>query len=695
MGGVGKTELAMRYAWQHLQGLGDGAGGVCWVDGRDGDVGIQLVNFARSLLNLNPPEDWDLPTQLKYCWRNWQPGDWLIVIDDVTNYRQQVNPYKPPESSQFKVLLTTREQLGRPVEHLPLDKLQPEAALDLLTSLVGVQRIQQESDIAEQLCDWLDYLPLGLELVGRYLERDPDLLLKTMLSRLEKKRLRHESVEEPDGTMTDPKGIADAFELSWERLDDDAQQLGCLLSLFASADIVWFLVKLAYSNRPFSEDGRIDTDLLEKARADLLRFNLLQRTDEGTYRLHQLIREFFREKQEQSAQVNEFKQALVAAIVVVGERLSSSLTSKEIQVVAPLMPHVAEVAKDRHLRKYLKDEDLTAPFVGLDKFYKAQGLYDQAQFWDEQCLSVTQACFGSNHPAVALSLNNLAMLYRLQGRYSEAEPLFLQALEINRELLGENHSLVAASLNNLATIYRLQGRYSEAEPLFLQALEINRELLGENHPNVAVILNNLADIYHIVERYSEAELLFLQALEINEHLPKEYHLQVVANVNSLAELYCSQQRYSEAEILHQEVLKLREGLLGKDHPNVAISLNNLANVYLHQQRYSEAESLYLRVLELRKLRMGEDHPNVAISLYNLATLYGFQKRYTESEQLLEKALEVFLLRLGAEHPKTVTCQYALATIRSILNSTARDLPNFNQKAKKSNSKKKLKGFGKA
>jgi hypothetical protein len=37
------------------------------------------------------------------------------------------------------------------VEHLPLDKLQPEAALDLLTSLVGVQRIQQESDIAEQL----------------------------------------------------------------------------------------------------------------------------------------------------------------------------------------------------------------------------------------------------------------------------------------------------------------------------------------------------------------------------------------------------------------------------------------------------------------------------------------------------------------------------------------------------------------
>jgi hypothetical protein len=62
--------------------------------------------------------------------------------------------------------------------------------------------------------------------------------------------------------------------------------------LFASADIPWDLVKLAYSNMPSSEDEEIDLDILEEARADLVRFNLLQRTGEGTYRLHQLIRSF-------------------------------------------------------------------------------------------------------------------------------------------------------------------------------------------------------------------------------------------------------------------------------------------------------------------------------------------------------------------------------------------------------------------
>ncbi len=151
MGGVGKTELAIQYAWRHLQGRDVPPErlyyGVCWVDARDGDVGIQLVNFARSLLNLNPPEDWDLPTQLKYCWRNWRSQNWLIIIDDVTDYRQQVKPYLPPESSQFKVLLTTRQELRRPVEHLAIATLPPEAALDLLTSLCGKKPEQSSKSL--------------------------------------------------------------------------------------------------------------------------------------------------------------------------------------------------------------------------------------------------------------------------------------------------------------------------------------------------------------------------------------------------------------------------------------------------------------------------------------------------------------------------------------------------------------------
>jgi tetratricopeptide (TPR) repeat protein len=674
MGGVGKTELAIRYAWQHLQGRGvliltkapvapepcAPTAGVCWVDARDGDVGIQLVNFARSFLNLNPPEDWDLLTQLKYCWRNWQlppqpplnkggrKEEWLIVIDDVTNYRQQVKPYLPPESSQFKILLTAREEFGRPIENLSLNKLQRDAALDLLKSLVGVQRIQQELEIAEQLCrQFLDYLPLGLELLGRYLERSPDLLLKAMLSLLEKKRLRHKSVLEADATMTAKLGVADAFELSWERLDEDAQFLGCLLSLFASADIPWDLVKLAYSNMILPEDGEVDLDILEEARADLVRFYLLQRTGKETYRLHQLIREFLREKREELGKVNELKQGFVDAMVIVAKQVPEpgELTRELFEMLTPMIHHLAEAATV--LTDWLNDEDLCLPFLGIGRFYKSQGFYAQAEPWYEQCQAIAQTRLGLLHPQVVANLSNLADLYREQGRYREAEPLFLQALELLQSSEETAHSLKVALMNNLALLYQDQGRYREAEPLFLQALELHRGLYGDEPSLVALSLNNLGNFFHSQRRYKEAESLFLESLKLHQSLYGDEHPLTAESLNNLGSLYLSQCRDRDAEPLLLQALEVTRCSRGEENREVATRLGNLGNLYFSQGRYREAELLLLEALELDKRLLGEKHPDVAIDLHNLAKLYYEQNRYQDAEPLFLQALELSRL-LGIE-----------------------------------------------
>ncbi|MEH1894249.1 MAG: tetratricopeptide repeat protein [Nostoc sp.] len=646
MGGLGKTELALQYAMAHREIY---KGGICWLLAKAEDVGIQIVQFARTQLDLNPPENLTedpnqkLLAQVQYCFRLWREGDVLLVLDDVSDY-EQVKLYLPSPSSRFKVLMTTRQYFGG-IAKLSLDVLQPEAALELLKSLLKETpgRIEKELAVANQLCEWLGYLPLGLELVGRYLARKQDLSLTEMLRRLKEKRLDERSLSKSksEGNMTAQRGVLAAFELSWQELEDEDKQLGCLLSLFAAAPIPWKLVEQCLPEE--------DAQDLEEIRDDsLLNLHLLQRKAEGIYQLHPLLREFFQYQCTGLEQVEEFKRSLCRVMVAVAKEIPEFPTLKQINAVTPAIPHIGEVAKD--LIQYLSDDDLIWAFFGNARFYNGQGLYEQTLPWYEQCIEVTKKRLGEEHPNFALTLNDLALLYKSQGRYNEAEFLYLQALALRRCHGGEENSDVAESLNNLAVLYELQGRYSEAELLCLQGLELRQRLVGEEHPDVAESLNTLAGIYDSQKRYSEAESMYLRALELRRRLLGEEHPDFATSLGNLAYLYQSQGKYGEAELLSLRALELRRHLLGEKHPDFALSFNNLAALYELQGRYSEAEPLHLQALALRRKLLGEEHPSVAESLNNLAKLYYLQGRYTESEPLYLQALEIFEQRLDANHP---------------------------------------------
>lgn len=311
MGGVGKTELAIQYALAHRKTY---QGGICWLQAREQDVGIQVVNFARTHLSLSPPDDLDLPNRVRWCWQHWQAGDVLVVLDDVNDYAQ-VKPYLPPPASRFRVLIATRKQLLKSSERLELDVLEPDAAMALLESLVERERLQKEQSVAGELCRWLGYLPLGLELVGRYLERKPDLSLAEMQRRLQEKRLEQQALKKlkSEEDMTAQLGVAAAFELSWKELSPAAKELGCLLSVFDLVLIPWLLVEQCFPDQ--------DPEELEEIRDDfLLDLHLIQHKGRGTYKLHELIREFLQSKLVESEQTDDLKRAIAAQIAAIAER---------------------------------------------------------------------------------------------------------------------------------------------------------------------------------------------------------------------------------------------------------------------------------------------------------------------------------------------------------------------------------------
>lgn len=117
-----------------------------------------------------------------------------------------------------------------------------------------------------------------------------------------------------------------------------------------------------------------------------------------------------------------------------------------------------------------------------------------------------------DHPAVAATLNNLAVLYGKRGKYKEAEPLCKRALEIREKVLGTEHPDVAKQLNNLALLCQNQGKYSEVERYYERALHIYQSQLGPDDSNVAKTKNNLASCYLKQGKYRQAEALYKEIL---------------------------------------------------------------------------------------------------------------------------------------------------------------------------------------
>jgi hypothetical protein len=70
MGGVGKTELALQYAYRAIT-LQNYPGGVLWLDARGIDIFKEILDFAATYLDFVPPEKQDQSKQVQACWHEW------------------------------------------------------------------------------------------------------------------------------------------------------------------------------------------------------------------------------------------------------------------------------------------------------------------------------------------------------------------------------------------------------------------------------------------------------------------------------------------------------------------------------------------------------------------------------------------------------------------------------------------------
>jgi hypothetical protein len=138
-----------------------------------------------------------------------------------------------------------------------------------------------------------------------------------------------------------------------------------------------------------------------------------------------------------------------------------------------------------HFRAKCKSWDLLDESVMMTEWHHGNynkledGVRAEAEQMYHESMAIRKHVYGDNHPAVAESINNIALLHFLQGQYSEAKTLYEQCLAIKLAVFGSAHSAISSSYNNLAgTLHRL-GKLEVALNLYNKALEIRKRVVDE------------------------------------------------------------------------------------------------------------------------------------------------------------------------------------------------------------------------
>ncbi|NMF81946.1 tetratricopeptide repeat protein [Nodosilinea sp. P-1105] len=696
MFGLGKTELAIQYARTYTA---DYPGGVAW---------FAADHFATDLshwiqVELFPDRDLrhlDLAQQVTVAWEEWhnfcaqRPA--LVIVDDVTDYGQQVAPYLPPNedtAAPFRFVFTSRSHIST-IQTFDLPQLSLPDALHLLERLAGTARIQADAATAEAVCKQLGALPLALTLMGSWLNIDPDRTVADLSRALDQQGLDAPALDcDPDTVLTAKRGVKAAFAVSWAQLNQrsaDAAQLARVLTLFAPVDLPWTLIETVIET--YTQEYGLSAPSTPSVQPEPSRWKKLWQT------LWRWLRQLWGKRTPPARSAPPPVYPVNAPLEARGHLLRLNLLECVRQESAEpeppqtatdgILPAVASpvnsqgwgVSAGYRLHPLLRDL-FAEQWPGFDRDHWALafalGIAAEAEQVPKQVEAETASQFAPlkahfaraesilkrQQQATAVTMPSVAERYKVANNKISAADfrlshrvMFALRFEQAQKIYDEAKAAAAAGQQSLAS-----HKFAEAIEYYQKVVDDARLALPPHSVPLAGYLNRLARIFRDLGQYSRGISLAEEAVDIAE-IRQIRPAKLASYLIDLAELYYKQGHYTDAEPLLQQALAMRQRLLGDEHPDVATSLNNLAGLYDKQGRYTDAEPLFQDALAMYKRLLGDEHPDVATSLNNLAGLYDKQGRYTDAEPLFQDALAMRQRLLGDEHPDVATSLNNLASL---------------------------------
>jgi tetratricopeptide (TPR) repeat protein/transcriptional regulator with XRE-family HTH domain len=656
LGGIGKTQTALEYAYRYRDAYAD----VFWVRAAGRETLIADFVALAHLLDL-PGRDVSDQMLVVAAVKRWleQHEGWLLILDNADELLV-LTDFLPAEGAGHLLLTTRAQATGSIASGLSVEKMETRESMLLLLRRAKLLASDEPLDNTsrktrtqiQRIVHELDGLPLALDQAGAYIE-EVGCSLAEYLTIYEQRRLDLLKRQSKLAFSDYPYTVASTWSLSFEQIEQECPAAADLLRLCAhlDPDAIPESIITEGSNYlgPILESIATDPLLLNEAIQTLRRFSLIKRDPEAKLlNMHRLVQVVIKDGLDEQT-IQQWAERTIRAVNAAFPESSFDNWSR----CELYLPHV-------HACVNLIDEYSISLPQAVRLLHQAgiyvrdHGLYEQAEPLLQRSLRMAEQALGPEHPETARLLNDLGWLYYHQGKYEQAEALYKSAFVIREQVLGTLHPDTATTLNDLALLCEDRGQYDQAEPLLKQALAIREKVLGSTHPDVAEGLNNLALVYYKQKKYEQAEQLHQRALTMREQTLGSNHPVTAQSLDNLGALYRYWGKYEQAEPLHQRALAIFEQILGPEHPDTAIALHNLAQLFHSQKQYEQAQLLYQHALAIFERVLGPEHQLVAQSLHKMARIYAIKGQYEQAEVFYQRAMWIRTHALGSHHPDTAT-----------------------------------------
>jgi DNA-binding SARP family transcriptional activator/Flp pilus assembly protein TadD len=522
----------------------------------------------------------------------------LIVLDDARD-AAQVRPLLPGTSG-CAVLVTSRSPLADlpGARSIMLGALPANQALELLATIIGIDRASAEPDAAISVVELCAGLPLALRIAGARLAARPHWRVRDLADRLS------DAASRLDELVVGDLSVRASFAVSYGNLpavgggEVDPARAFRLLGLWSGLDIGVPAAAALFG---------VTDQAAERALETLLDSHLLQPGwSARRYRLHDLLRVYAAERageEEPQAGRDDAVRRLVTWYLQTAHA-AAHILEPQIQRI-PLTTNdslVRSLNFDTYQRALQWCETERTNLVAAIRQAAQHGLHALAwqlpltlrrffrlgKYWTDWIvtfqIALASARVLGERGGEGLILFSLGEPYTDLGRMDEAIDHLRDALTIHREI-GDRRA-EARTLSNLGVNYGMLGRFAESVNLLHQALAIHRDI--GNRYNEAIVLENIGEALRGLRKFDEAVDHLQQALVVHGDIGDRYNQG--STLTTLGDVYQDLQLDEKATHYYEQALSIRRSL--GDRGGEASTLIGLGHALHRLNRTGEAREAW-------------------------------------------------------------------------------------------------------